>query len=56
MEIDESGKFEMYAAVVTFYKDEQGADYYQIFYRPESGDTADHELLHKVLNTLEKAE
>ena len=56
MEVDESGKFEMYTAVITFYADEQGADYYQIFYRPESGDTADPDLLHKVLNTVEKAE
>lgn len=56
MEIDESGKYEMYMAVITFYADAQGADYYQIFYRPESGDTADTELLHKVLNTVEKAE
>ena len=56
MEVDESGKFEMYAAVINFYADEQGADYYQIFYRPESSDTADLKLLHKVLNTVEKVE
>ncbi len=56
LEVDKSGKFESYNAYITFYADEQGADDYQIYYKPESGDTADHELLHKVLNTVEKVE
>ncbi len=55
LEVDKSGKFESYNAYITFYADEQGADDYQIYYKPESGDTADHELLHKVLNTVEKS-
>ncbi len=56
VEIDESGEYERYGAVITFHSDKYEDGYYQIHYKPESGDTADHELLHKVLNTLEKAE
>ena len=42
---------------IFFYKYAFEDGYYQIHYKPESGDTADFELLHKVfLNTVEKAE
>ncbi len=56
IEVDESGEYERLSANITFYSDEYEDGYYQIHYKPESGDTADLELLHKVLNTIEKAE
>ena len=56
IEVDESGEYERLSANITFYSDEYEDGYYQIHYKPESADTADLELLHKVLNTIEKAE
>ena len=56
LEVKESGEYERYNAYIYFYSDKFEEGYYQIHYKPESGDTADHELLHKVLNTIEKAE
>ncbi len=56
LEVKESGEYERYNAYIYFYSDKFEDGYYQIHYKPESGDTADHELLHKVLNTIEKAE
>ncbi len=56
LEVKESGEYERYNAYIYFYSDKFEDGYYQIHYKPESGDTADHELLHKVLSTIEKAE
>lgn len=56
LEVKESGEYERYNAYIYFYSDKFEDGYYQIHYKPESGDTADHELLHKVLNTVEKVE
>ena len=56
LEVKESGEYERYNAYIYFYNDKFEDGYYQIHYKPESGDTADHELLHKVLNTVEKVE
>ncbi len=56
LEVKESGEYERYNAYIYFYSDKFEDGYYQIHYKPESDDTADHELLHKVLNTVEKAE
>lgn len=50
------GEYDRYNAYIWFYSDKHEDGYYQIHYKPESGDTADLELLHKVLNTIEKAE
>lgn len=50
------GEYDRYNAYIWFYSDKHEDGYYQIHYKPESGDTADLELLHKVLNTVEKVE
>ena len=50
------GKYDRYNAYIYFYNDAFEDGYYQIHYKPESSDTADLELLHKVLNTVEKVE
>jgi len=50
------GEYDRYNVYIWFYSDKHEDGYYQIHYKPESGDTADLELLHKVLNTIEKAE
>ncbi|MBQ4103227.1 MAG: helix-turn-helix transcriptional regulator [Clostridia bacterium] len=50
------GEYDRYNAYIWFYSDKHEDGYYQIHYKPESADTADLELLHKVLNTIEKAE
>jgi len=50
------GEYDRYNAYIWFYSDKHEDGYYQIHYKPESGDTADLELLYKVLNTVEKVE
>ena len=50
------GKYDRYNAYIYFYNDAFEDGYYQIHYKPESSDTADLKLLHKVLNTVEKVE
>lgn len=56
LEVKERGEYERYNAYIYFYNDKFEDGYYQIHYKPETGESADHELLHKVLNTVEKVE